>query len=48
VVEFSGPGREENASYLSQATDQHAGRYIDELGLDRFFDLHEVMGLGIR
>ena len=46
VVEFSAPLRENNSSYLSQAIHQHVGGYIDVLGLDRFFDLQELMDLG--
>jgi hypothetical protein len=45
VVEFSRSLREQNSSYLSQAIHQHVGGYIDVLGLDRFFDLQELVGL---
>jgi len=46
IVEFSGALRENNSGYLSQAIHQHVGGYIDVLGLDRFFDLQELVGLG--
>jgi hypothetical protein len=46
VVEFSAPLREKNSAYLTQAIHQHVGGYIDVLGLDRFFDLQELVGLG--
>ena len=46
VVEFSGALHEKNSSYLSQAIHQHVGGYINVLGLDRFFDLRELVGLG--
>jgi hypothetical protein len=48
VVEFSGPLREKNSSYMLQAIHQHMGGYTDVLGLDRFFDLQELMGLAVR
>lgn len=47
VVEFSGALLEKNSSYLSQAIHQHVGGYINVLGLDRFFDLRELVGLGV-
>ncbi len=46
VVEFTGLLREKSSSYVMQAIHQHVGGYIDVLGLDRFFDLQELAGLG--
>jgi len=44
VVEFSGPLRENNPSYLLQEIHQHVGAYIELLGLGKLIDLKDLIG----
>ena len=46
VVEFSGRPPPPQASYPVEVIYQHLGAYMDFLGVDRFFDLPTLMGVG--
>jgi hypothetical protein len=46
VVEFRGRTPSADSTYPVEVIYQHLGAYIDFLGLDRFFDLPGLMGIG--
>jgi len=46
VVEFSGRSPPTHSNWPREVIYQHLGAYIDVLGLDRFFDLQDLMGMG--
>jgi hypothetical protein len=46
VVEFAGQLEESISSFMLQELHQHVQAYVDMLGLDKVFDVHEMMGAG--